>query len=353
MLEKKSDGAGTMKGIRLGDVAKRAGVSPATVTRVVRGNGYVSAQKRALVEAAMRELGYDAEQPRPQTCPTVLMLLSRGGLLFAKIAEAVACAVQAQGWRMVQYYTGGESPEEIREVIERMRGNDLKGVVFNCNGEALGLMEIRKYLTSLPVPLVMVERSPDIYGLNRVMMHSKESVFNAVRYLAHAGHRRIAFIGVGGEDLPEVERMRKAGFEEGAAAMGLGDAAVFWPISGYEAALGVRAMEALLARPERPTAVIAPDVVMAGVSNCLYARGLRVPEDVSLVGIDDTMAQFAVPPLTSVAFPVEEIAENTVRILVEAQQGGRLPQNVLLSTRLVERGSVAAPKDDDVTGGQA
>ena len=349
MMIKKADGAESMKEVRLQDVARRAGVSAATVTRVVRANGYVSQEKRAQVEEAMRQLGLDPEQLRPkeaQECPTVLMLQGSGGTLFAMIAEAVAREVQAQGWRLVQYYAGSESAEEIRRIIERMRSGSLKGVVFNCCGEAYDLMSIRKYLTSLPIPLVMVERSPDIYGLNRVMMHSKESVFNAVRYLARAGHRRIAFLGVDREDCREVERMRKAGFEAGAAAMEIGDEAIFWPIETYAMDLGYRAMAALVEEKGLPTAVIASDGVMVGVSNYLYEHGYRVPEDVSLVGMDDTMAQYAVPPLTSVAFPVAEIAQNTVRILVEAQQGERLPQNVLLSTRLVERGSVAAPRKE-------
>lgn len=83
---------------------------------------------------------------------------------------------------------------------------------------------------------------------------------------------------------------------------------------------------------------------MVGISNYLYEQGCRVPDDISLVGLDDTYAQYGTPRLTSVAFPVAEIVQNTVRILVEAQEGTQLPQNILLSTTLVERGSTAPPR---------
>jgi len=330
-----------MEKIRLKDVALRAQVSPATVTRVVRGNGYVSPEKRAMVEKVLHEMGYSAPQAG---APCVLMLMRSFNPLFSRIAEAVGCAVQEQGWHLITHYLRSESPEELTQLMETLRRSNLKGIVCNCVGQDYNLASLQKYLADFPVPLVMVERSPDFYGLNRVMLHAKEMLFIAVRHLFEHGHRRIVYLGVEQPGMEETEQMRKAGFLDGAAALGLSEEAIFLPISAYTMEEGYRAMGEYVQKAGLPTAVIAADGVMVGVSNFLYQRGVRVPQDISLVGLDDTMAALATPPLTSVAFPVQEIAQNTVRILLEAQRGDALPQNVLLSTKLTDRGSVASPR---------
>lgn len=341
------NGCENMEKIRFKDVAQRAGVSAATVTRVVRGSGYVSAEKRAQVEAVLKEMGYSFPVGRGASQPIVLMLLRDHGVnpLFATIAAAIAGEIQARGWHLTLHYLSHETPQQIVALLENMRQDNLKGVIFNCISADFDFMSIRKYLTSLPVPLVMVERTPNLYGLNKVMLNAEEMLFIAVKYLAHHGHRRIAFIST--ESSEDTEQMRIRGFHAGTAAMGIADSSVFLRIPAYSPEEGYRAIAEHIRQGGRPTAVIAADTVMTGVSNYLYERGLRVPADVSLVGLDNTISACAVPPITSVAFPIAEIAQNTVRILAEAQDGGALPQNVLLSTRLIERTSVAPPSPED------
>lgn len=337
-----------MKGIRLLDIAKQAGVSQATVTRVIRNNGYVSREKRELVEAALRASGYDLAQLKGSISesekPRVLIIAPRvhTNILFSLIAEEMTCALQAQGWDPDLFFSQDISTDELVSLIERKRRNNLIGIVFCCI--SMDYMAIRRYLTSLPVPLVMVERTPDIYGLNKVMLHSKEMVFQAVRYLSHLGHRRILCLGV--DDQQEVESQRKSGFLEGVRAMGLENESVFCPLEHYYAEDGYEQLRLYAEKHPLPTAIIAADLVMVGVSNYLYEHGYHVPKDVSLVGIDNTYAPYATPRLTSVDFPVTEIVQNTVRILQEAQVEGALPQNILLSSKLIERDSTAAPRKE-------
>ncbi len=340
-----------MAKVRLQDVAARAGVSPATVTRVLHGRGYVSAEKKALVEAAMRELGY-VFTPSPEAAgcagPYVIVISrvgSNGNPLFHKIAERLGIALQAQGWLMMHYYLQNEGPMDLVRILERMRGPGLKGIVFNCIGDSVDFLSIRRYLIDLPTCLVMVERFPDIYGLNKVMLNAREMVFVAVRHLAHLGHRHIVFFGV--DDEREVERSRKEGFLFGTNAMGVAEHSAFWPISDYLCLEGYAGMEAYVRRHGLPTAVIAPDPVMVGVSNYLYRMGCRVPEDVSLLGLDDTLAQYASPRNSSIAYPLTEMVKNILSMLLEYEAGNTLPQNVLLSTMLVERGSCAPPRAGD------
>ena len=340
-----------MKNVRLQDVAKRAGVSPATVTRVIHGNGYVSAEKKSRVEAAISELGY-AMIARPEAVglvePYVIILSlleNNGNALFYRIAEQLGVALQARGWLMMQYFIRGETAMDIVRIIERMRGPGLKGIIFNCVGDSVDLLSIRRYLIGMPTCLIMVERSPDIYGLNKVMLNAREMLFIAVRHLAHLGHRHIAFFSVDKDC--EVEQSRKAGFLFGVSAMGIAEESFFWPIPDYFCIDGFKAMDRYIQRHGMPTAVIAPDPVMVGISNCLYRMGRRVPEDISLLGLDDTLAPFSTPRNSSISYPLAEMVQNIMRILSDYHAGHTLPQNVLLSTTLVDRGTCAAPRRRD------
>lgn len=342
-----------MKGIRLLDIAKQAGVSQATVTRVIRNNGYVSREKRELVEAALRTSGYDLN--RLKNCENS-GVISRvlffspissddvGNILFSKIMEETAYALQSIHWQIVPYYIKRISAEELRDQIEQQRSSNIAGIVFNCI--SLDLMPIRRYLTSLSIPLVMVERAPDIYGLNKVMLHSKEMLFQAVRYLTHLGHQHILFLAKSKIADVDVENQRIEGFREGITAMGVEQYSRLCFIKEYRSEYGYQQLSEYLQSNSMPTAIIAADSVMVGVSNYLYEHGYQVPRDVSLVGIDNTYAPYATPRLTSVDFPVTEIVQNTVRILQESQAEGALPQNILLSSKLIERGSTAAPRKE-------
>ena len=114
-----------MKGVKLQDIARHAGVSPATVTRVIHGSGYVSAEKKARVEAAMSELGYTiAPRPDPPGFlePYVIVISpveAGGNILFHQISERLGIALQAQGWMMMQHFIHDDSAMDLVRVIER------------------------------------------------------------------------------------------------------------------------------------------------------------------------------------------------------------------------------------------
>ena len=339
-----------MKEVRLQDVARLAGVSPASVTRAIRGSGYVSKENREKIYSAMKELGYTPPKKEPAKGPGVRPYVivfspvaSGGNILFYQIAEALSLQLQSIGWMTVPFYLRQETAEDIPAVIERMSGPGLKGIVFNCIGSGFDWMKIRKFLVSFPACIVMLERSPEIYGLNKVMLNAREMLFTAVRHLSRLGHKHILFVGV--DKTTEVERSRKEGFLAGIEAMGIRETSSFLSIPDYTCWNGFTCMEEYLETNPMPTAIIAADPVMIGISNALYRRGLRVPDQVSLLGLDDTLARYGTPRLSSISFPTVEIAQNAMRILVENQAGDALPQNVLLSMRLVDRGSTGKPRE--------
>jgi LacI family transcriptional regulator len=338
-----------VKKVRLQDIAELASVSAATVSRVVRDSGYVSQDKRAAVEQAMLTLGYvPSESTAPDVSPSskVIRLLTQdatSNILFSRLADGVNHVAQASGYNVaVINVSAGVNSIQITSYVNALRNMGASGIIFNALGDQLDILSIRKFLANLPIPVVMIERAPDIFGINKVLINAREGLFLVVRHLTRHGHRKIAYIG---PDLPgrEVEVARLNGFRSACEVLNCAETAVFIPTADYRLTDGYEAFCGYLESHECPTAVVGADELLVGVSRCLYERGLRVPQHVSLVGLDDTITRFATPAQTSLAFPEKEIAENAVNIILEAQKGKVMPKTILLSPNLVERDSVSRP----------
>lgn len=338
-----------MKKIRLQDIAKKANVSAATVSRVVRSSGYVSQDKRRVVEEAMLSLGYvPTESTVPEVVPAVKVigLLTQdttANILFSRLADSVNHVALANGYNIVSIsMNGSEDAIQLTSYIKTFRTFNACGVIFNALGEDFDFMSIRNFIMNLPIPVVMIERAPDIFGINKVLINAREGIFLAVQYMVRHGHKRIAFLGpeYAGR---EVEITRIIGFKSACESLNCAATSVHIPVSCYRADEGYRAIKAYCEGHGFPTAIVGADELLVGVGRYLYERGIRVPEQVSLMGLDDTLTRFSVPALTSLAFPEHEIAESAVNIILEAQKGKGLPKTILLSPSLVERDSVARP----------
>lgn len=338
-----------MEKIRLQDVAKIANVSPATVSRVVRSNGYVSEDKRRAVEEATLSLGYvPVEKKAPDMTPTarIIGLLTpdtKANSRYPRLADSVNRAARKHGYNIIPINVGDVNIGQITSYINTFRSYNACGVILCALGDDIDFMAIRKFLVNLPIPVVMIERAPDIFGVNKVLVNAREGIFLAVQHLVRHEHRKIAFIGselIG----REVETTCISGFKSACEALGCTETSVHIPAAGYEPSQGYLAFKAYCEEHECPTAVIGADDLLVGVGRCLYERGLRVPENVSLIGLDDTLTHFSVPALTSLSFPEREIAETAVNIILEAKKGMVMPKTILLSPSLVERDSVAHPE---------
>ena len=333
-----------MKKARVQDIAKTAGVSSSTVTRVLSGSGYASEEKRELVLQAAKDLGYDfSKRAVPSPLPQVLVFSPPShqyqNSLFCSIQECLSMEAQRLGWFCLSYCVTNETIQDISLILQQMQHQNLKGIIFNCLGLSSDVSDLRKLLSALSVPVVMIERFPDIFGINKIHINAKEALFFAVRHLYKQGHRKIAFLSP--DTSAEVERARIEGFHFAVSALEIAKSAHFQPIPNYTREAGSSALAQYITAYGMPTAIISADPVMVGISSALYKQGIRVPEDISLVSLDDTNAAIMTPPLTSVAFPVHEIAHIAVGML---QQPAELSQTVSLSTYLVERDSVAPPR---------
>ena len=332
------------------DVAARAGVSPSTAARVVAGNYPVAPATRAKVQKAMRELDYvpnaQARALAKGGTKTVAFIMDDiTGPSFAYVAKGVEQQATAEGRLCMVFTTYGDPARELA-IVETMREHRADAVILVGGGSLDAgyrqrMISFAHALDKAGSRLVLAGRPPlDADVPATVVEYDNEGgAFAAAGYLLSHGHRGIAFIGADtpGEAPNITKAHRLEGFRRAHEAFGVGyDSELVLP-SAFTREAGVRATKQLLASGREFTAVFAAtDMVAAGVLAALRDAGLRIPQDVSVVGYDDIpLAQDVTPALTTVHIPMEEIGRAAVRMALRPQE----PQYLLLGTHIVVRGT--------------
>ncbi|WP_329343026.1 LacI family transcriptional regulator [Streptomyces sp. NBC_00663] len=339
--------------VTIRDVAERAGVSAATVSRVLTGNYPVPHTTRAKVLRAARALDYVAN-PHARALvgagrKTVAVVLRQvTSPFYAQVAEGVEAEASANGWLCMVGTTGGDPQREL-DFVQLMREEGTRVVIL-----VGGVVEdddyrerIARYahaLDSAGARLVLCGRpSPDPELPVQVVMFDNEAGAYAITgHLLSAGHRRIVFLG----GLPGNTALdaRVRGYRAALAEHGLPPEAGHVVDCGLGRAAGRRAMAELLSRRRDFTAVFAgDDMVAAGALRAIAEAGLRVPDDISVVGHDDIpLAEDFHPPLTTVRTPAEELGRASMRLaLRDPEDTGGAP--LVLGSHIVVRDSVGAP----------
>lgn len=337
-----------MRNVTIKDVAACAGVSAACVSRVLRGSGYVSEEKRKRVLDAVQQLGYRSlvEQPavlRENTGARFIALftLNNSHPLFCRISEnisRIACAEKC--YTATIYVHAGMTGEELKEQMEDLLQLGARGFIFNALSDAIDFFPIRKYLQSLSVPLVMIERTADIFNISKILINAREALFLAVQHLARNNHKNILFIGP--EPITSVEKSRYEGFLYGLEAFDLSGGAAYFPVPRYSALEGENAMTEYLKEHPLPDAIVAADEILLGVMRYFSGKGICVPEDVSLIGLDNTFSTHTIPPVTTLAFPEKQMGSIAVDMILHGDSDSEVhtAREVRLSPYLIERASV-------------
>jgi len=326
------------------EVAKRAGVSKATVSRVLSGNGYVSQETKDRVYQAIGESGYrpnllarNLATKKSQTLGLVVTNTLYHGVYFSELLFHAARLTEDQGRQLI-LADGKHSAEEERVAIQYLL--DLR-----CDA----IIIYPRFLTPDEMDAIIHDHDRPIMVLNRrlrgnashcVWSDQKASSQAAVERLIAMGHRDIAFI-TGSLDSPTgIERL--AGYK---AALEHNDIPVrdAWIAEGkWTPATGATGVEMLLARGIAFTALVASNDDMAiGAIKQLNTAGWRVPEQVSVIGFDDiALAPYIVPALSSVKIPVTEMIEETINRLMCMLDGGEFHLQQSFPGELMLRDSV-------------
>jgi DNA-binding LacI/PurR family transcriptional regulator len=340
--------AGTTAGGRsatLDRVAREAGVSRATVSRVVNGSPKVSPDVRRAVERAVSRLGY---VPNPAARSLVTRRSDSIGLVitepasrlfddpfFPRLLRGISAELSDRNLQLVLLMPEDADAEQR---LERYLGaGHVDGVLLvSLHGDD----PLPAHLQARGVPMVVGGRPPAGVVASFVDVDNREAAKSAVRHLAALGRRRIATI-TGPYDM-SAGVDRRDGYLDGLAELGQArdDSLIAEADFTYEG--GAAAMRRLLASaPDLDAVFAASDLIAAGALSVLRAAGRAVPADVALVGFDDSpLAAAMEPPLTSVRQPIEEMGRELVRLLAEALgRTQRATRRVLLSTELVPRAS--------------
>lgn len=331
------------------DIAKAAGASVATVGRVLHRNGYVAPETRERIEKAIAELGYVPNQSartlksRRSGIIGNLVLQSPNNLYY-RISDSIQNAVRARGFELLTMEAQPLRRNE-EELIRNFIGLHVDGLVITSDPKVSG--EQFAQLRQAKIPVVAVERGYQEQGIDNLLVLDREACRDAILRIVAKGHRRIAFIGMA--PVHEVERQRLDGYLAGLEEAALPECReLVCLLPGYDAEYARQAAERLLSLPVPPTAVFCTaDTLAAGVLQDAYAKNLRVPEDLSLVGYDDVLSQLLSPPVDSVGLLLDGIGEQVMDLLLKRMEDWEAPPaHGTIGTVYHDRGTVLARISD-------
>jgi DNA-binding LacI/PurR family transcriptional regulator len=331
--------------VGLRDVAVRAGVSTRTVSNVANGFAHVAPETRRRVQQAIDDLGYRpntaARQLRRGRSETISLVVPEiGSAYFAEVASLLVRVAEERGWTVHIDQTDGAADRERRMVAGPV-GQSVDGVI--CSPWAVAPEELARLATG---PLVLLGERAAVGRLDHVAIDNVAASTLATEHLVAQGRRRIAAIGAQPHLHNETARLRLQGYRAALAAAGV-PAAEEWvlPVQRLHRPDGAEAMSRLLDEGRSVDAVFCfTDELALGAMRTLAERGLRVPEDVAVVGFDDIEdGRYSVPSLTTIAPDKDEIARFAVECLADRlREPDRPDRDLVAGHRLVVRESSGA-----------
>ncbi|MFJ4809594.1 LacI family DNA-binding transcriptional regulator [Streptomyces longwoodensis] len=327
--------------VTLATVARKAGVSLPTVSKVLNGRADVSHRTRAKVERLLAAQGYRRRPPGAARAPLVELVFHELESVWAvELILGVENVAKANGATVVLTESGTRHAPAEDWVEGVLRRRPLGVVlVFSTLPEP-----VKRRLRSFGIPFVIIDPAgdpdPDVPSVGSA---NWAGGLAATRHLTDLGHRRVAVI-TGPEDLM-CSLARLDGYRSAMAMAGLAVDPALVRYGDFHVQSGYRHAMELLALPDPPTALFAgSDLQALGVLQAARVRGLSVPRDLSVVGYDDvSLAQWTSPPLTTVHQPLRHMAEEATRMLLEQADPDGTARRIELATRLVVRQTTAGP----------
>jgi LacI family transcriptional regulator len=329
------------------DVAQHAGVSVTTVSHVINDTRYVSDETRRRVEASIAELHYVPSAlarglKNSRTHTIGVMLPNSSNPYFAEIVRGIEDACYEGGYSVILCNSDDMAAKQGRYVRVLME-KQVEGLVVLSSG---GDTELGKYLRVASMPQVLVDREVEHLDADLVEVNHEQGGYLATRHLLELGHRQVACIAGPAHLSSAVERL--AGWQRALDECGVKQPASLRPEGDFSSASGHSAMLRLMRKPNPPTAVFASNDLMAIGAICAATTlGLRVPQDVSVVGFDDiALAAYASPPLTTVEQPKHQLGELAAHWLLARIADPSMPhrREILEPTLRVRRSSAPPPE---------
>ncbi|TWD38269.1 LacI family DNA-binding transcriptional regulator [Pantoea sp. SJZ147] len=328
----------------ISEVAKRAGVSKATVSRVLSGNGYVGQEKRDRVLQAIAETGYrpnllarNLANKSSQTIGLVVTNTLYSGNIFSELMSHSARIMEQQNRQLI-LADGKHTAEQERAAIQFLLDLRCDGIIIYPR--FLSIDELDAMISRHKQPVMVINRRLRINDSFCVYSDQHMASQMAVRYLMEQGHRNIAFI-TGSLDSPTSQE-RLSGYQTALREQGIAINQQLIVHGKWTAQSGMLAVKTLLARGQSFSAIVASNDEMAiGAIKQLTENNIAVPGTVSVIGFDDIpLAPYIIPALSSVKFPVTDMINETINRLVSMLDGGELTTLTPFKGSLVLRDSI-------------
>ncbi|MEI6874476.1 MAG: LacI family DNA-binding transcriptional regulator [Spirochaetota bacterium] len=328
------------------DIAKMAGVSASTVSRAINNKQYVKPDIRDKIMALVKKTGYVPDGAARsmvlgRTFTVGIVIPDTFNMFQRQLFSTIEHCLEGHGYRTSFFFVKWE-PESESRCLMRLKAQKLDGVIMM---HEVGEPEFYDYLAASGMPVVLCTFERPETGLPSIHVAEEEAAKAATRHLISLGHRNIGLIS--GQHF-SFGTQRAAGYRsalEGAGISAVSALSVLVP--SYSADDGRAGMRSLLSRKTTPTAVFAAtDELAIGAIRALHEAGLKVPDDVSVIGFDDIdISDYLVPALTTVSQPIHDMGRTTAEMMSDLISGEDRKRGVApFGHRLVIRESCAAPR---------
>jgi len=335
------------KHITIYDIAREAQVSPATVSRILNGSGTVREEKRLRVQALIEKYNFHPNAMAralsdAQTRVIGMMLADVGNPYYNSLFTACVNAAYQRGYATMMFNT--LSRAELEDAaMARLREQRADAMIIIGGRIDLEVpdpaFEHQLDMALETMPIVSASRSlrPSICG---VAVDHPGSVDVAMDHLLALGHTEIGFVYTGAQFYGTREKLAQFRLRMAQAGLEVHEEWLI-PVPNYDSPSGMAGIEKLMKLPQKPTALLGlNDVIAVGMLQGLLSHGVKVPQEMSLIGFDDTfITNVMTPQLTAVGYDYDEYAAMLMDAVVAAIEGHEIPHNQLVTPRLFEKQS--------------
>lgn len=328
--------------ITIKDVAKKSGVSVATVSRILNGLEGYSPETKQHVLKVIEELGYKrnaiARGLATKTTSTIGVLIPDVSTSFhGEILRGIEDEAHQHNYSVVLCnagHIGNRTPDYLR-VLEERQVDAIIIVSINITDEIYNILQ------GLNIPYILVSTNSFKFNIPYVKVDDEKAAYTATKYLIEKGHTNIAMISGSLDDLnagaPRVAGYKKALLDSGIT---LDESLIKYGSFSYNS--GIECMNELLDENKKFTAVFAASDDMAvGVLNVAYKNNIRIPDELSVVGYDNTQtAAMAIPPLTTVGQPLYDLGKKSIEKVLTMLNTSNMVESSIMPHKIIERDSV-------------
>ncbi|WP_104398856.1 HTH-type transcriptional repressor PurR [Vibrio penaeicida] len=325
------------------DVARLAGVSTTTVSHVINKTRFVAETTQEKVKKAVQELNYApsavARSLKCNTTRTIGMLVTQStNPFFAEVVDGVESYCYRQGYTLILCNTGGIY-EKQRDYIRMLAEKRVDGILVMCSDLTEDLREMLDSHSS--IPKVIMDWGPESSQADKIIDNSEEGGYLATKYLLDNGHTDIACLTGHEDKVACIERV--IGYKRALREYDIEFKQERILVGNFECDTAVLAADKILAMENRPTAVFCFNDLMAlGVISRLQENGVRVPDDISIIGYDNIeLSGYFSPPLTTVHQPKRRVGKTAFEILLQRIKDKEHDKRIFeMHPEIVERSSV-------------